>query len=185
MNRNLEFNYRIDDETELRLIEQQDAERLNSLIDRNHAHLKEHSVWLKEDHSIDNTRRFINHNLERFADNEGFAIAIWYKGEMAGQIEYNYIDWANRKTEIGFWLGTSYQGKGLATRSSRFLVSYAFNELKLNRVEMRCAVENKKSRRICENLGFTKEGIVRQAAWFHDHFVDFVIYGMLANDWRE
>jgi len=185
MDRKLEFNHRIDDETELRLIEPQDAEALDSLIEQNRAHLKEYSAWLKDDHSIENTRSFIERNLAQFARHEGFAIAIWHKDEMAGQIEYNYIDWANRKTEIGFWLGASYQGKGLATRSSRFLVSYAFNELKLNRVEMRCAVENKKSRRICENLGFTKEGIVRQAAWFHDHFVDFVIYGMLANDWRE
>jgi ribosomal-protein-serine acetyltransferase len=48
---------------------------------------------------------------------------------------------------------------------------------------MRCGVENKKSRKIAENLGFTKEGVVRQAGWLHDHFVDFVIYGMLANEW--
>jgi ribosomal-protein-serine acetyltransferase len=180
MDRKLEFSHRIDDDVELRLIEPQDAEELNGLIEQNRAHLKEYSAWLKDDHSIDNTRSFINRNLAQFAENGGFAIAIWHNGEMAGQIEYNYIDWANRKTEIGFWLGASFQGKGLATKSCRFLIDHAFNKLKLNHVEMRCAVENMKSRKICENLGFTKEGVVRQAAWLHDHFVDFVIYGMLA-----
>ena len=138
----LEFNYRINDATELRLIEPQDAEELNSLIERNRAHLKEYSAWVKDDHSIENTRSFIKRNLAQFARHEGFAIAIWHKGEMAGQIEYNYIDWANRKTELGFWLGAGFQGKGLATESCRFLIHHAFNELRLNRIEMRCGVEN-------------------------------------------
>lgn len=103
---------------------------------------------------------------------------------MAGQIEYNYLDWVNRKTEIGYWLGASYQGKGLVTKSCRVLIDYAFNELKLNRVEMQCGAENARSRKIPENLGFREEGVIRQAQWLHDHFVDLVIYGMLAGEWR-
>ncbi len=73
----------------------------------------------------------------------------------------------------------------MVTKSCRVLIDYAFNELKLNRVEMRCGVENKKSRNIPEKLGFREEGVVRQAGWLHDHFVDYVIYGMLASEWRD
>jgi ribosomal-protein-serine acetyltransferase len=112
-------------------------------------------------------------------------MCIWYRGEIAGQIGYNYFDWNDRRTEIGYWLGASFQGKGLITKSCRVLINYAFNELNLNRVEIRCGVENKKSRKIPENLGFREEGIVRQAEWLHDHFIDLVIYGMLANEWRD
>src|SRR5207253_4227507 len=108
-----------------------------------------------------------------------------YKGEMAGQIEYNYIDWANRKTEIGYWLGASFQGKGLARESCRVLIDHAFNELKMNRVEMHCGVENTRSRKIPEKLGFREEGVIRQAGWLHDRFVDTVIYGMLADEWKD
>ena len=183
MDRKLEFNHRIDDETELRLIAPQDAEALDRLIEQNRAHIKEYSAWLKDDYSIENTRSFIERNLARFAKHEGFAVAIWHKDEMVGQIEYNYIDLANRKTELGFWLGAGFQGKGLATKSCRVLIHHAFNEMRLNRIEMLCGVENKKSRKIAEILGFTQEGVVRQAGWLHDHFVDFVIYGMLANEW--
>jgi ribosomal-protein-serine acetyltransferase len=179
------FNYRIDDNTDLRLIEPRHAEQLNTLIEQNRTHIKEWSAWLKDDRSIENTRSFIRRNLVRLAENEGFALAIWYKGEMAGQIEYNYIDWANRKTEIGYWLGASFQGKGLATESCRVLIDHAFNELKMNRVEMHCGVENTRSRKIPEKLGFREEGVVRQAGWLHDRFVDFVIYGMLADEWKD
>lgn len=178
------FPYRIDGDTELRLIELDDVERLNTLIEQNRDHIKKWAAWLKDDRSIEDTRTFVERNLKQFAENKGFAIAIWFKGEMAGQVEYNYIDWANRKTEIGYWLGASFQGKGLVTKSCRVLIDYAFNELKLNRVEMHCGVENYKSRKIPESLGFREEGVIRQAGWLHDRFVDFVVFGLLAGEWE-
>ncbi|PYS72194.1 MAG: N-acetyltransferase [Acidobacteria bacterium] len=95
------------------------------------------------------------------------------------------IDWANRKTEIGYWLGASFQGKGLVTKSCRVLIDHAFNELKLNRVEMRCGAGNTRSRKIPEKLGFKEEGVVRQGEWLHNRFVDLVIFGMLSSEWAK
>ena len=134
------FSYKVDKNIELRLYEPHDAEELNTLIERNFNHIKKWSAWLKDDRSIENTHAFIKRNQTQFAENEGFAVGIWFAGEMAGQIEYNYLDWKNRKTEIGFWLGENFQGKGLVTKSCRVLIDHAFNELKLNRVEMQCGV---------------------------------------------
>jgi ribosomal-protein-serine acetyltransferase len=55
----------------------------------------------------------------------------------------------------------------------------------LNKVEIHCAVDNKRSRAIPERLGFTQEGIIRANQWLYDHYVDDVIYGMLASEWSE
>ena len=178
------FNHKIDNNLEIRLYEPRHAEELNALIERNFDHIKKWSAWLKDDRSIENTHAFTKRNLKQFADGEGFAVGIWFEDEMAGQIEYNYLDWKNRKTEIGFWLGESFQGKGSVTKSCRVLIDYAFNELKLNRIEMRCGVENTKSRKIPEKLGFKEEGIIRQAERLHDNYFDFVIYGLLASEWQ-
>ncbi|HEX8685562.1 MAG TPA: GNAT family protein, partial [Pyrinomonadaceae bacterium] len=115
----------------------------------------------------------------------GFATLIFSGGRVAGSIGYNNIDWANRKTDIGYWLGAAYQGRGLMTRSCRALVGHAFGELRLNRVEIYCAVANVRSRRIPERLGFAQEGTHRQAEWVHDHFKDLVSYSMLAAEWKE
>jgi len=179
------LSHKIDDETELRLIEPQHAEALNALVELNFAHIREWSAWLKSERSIETTRAFIKRNLARMAEDNGYAVAIWHRGEMAGQIEYNYIDRANHVTEIGYWLGASFQGRGLVTRSCRALINYAFSELGLNRVEMRCAVENRRSRGIPGRLGFRQEGVLLQAEWMHDHFHDLVVYAMLASEWRE
>ena len=178
------FSCKIDEETDLCLLEPRHAEELNALIKRNKAHIKEWSPWLKDDRSIENTHIFIRRNLMQFAAGEGFAIGIRYQGKMAGQIDFSYFDWTNRKTEIGYWLGKAFEGKGLVTKSCRVLIDYAFDELKLNRIEMRCGTENKKSRKIPEKLGFKEEGILRQVAWLHDRFVDYVIYGLLADEWQ-
>ena len=50
----------------------------------------------------------------------------------------------------------------------------------LYRIEIRCAVQNEKSRAIPEKLHFTNEGTIRDGEWLYDKFVDLVIYGMLA-----
>jgi ribosomal-protein-serine acetyltransferase len=179
------FSYKIDNDSVLRLIEPAHAVELNALVNDNYEHIREWSGWLKEpNRPVRQTRDWIGLNLRRFTSGDGFEIGIWHKGRMAGQIGYNYLDRMNRKTEIGYWLGESFQGKGLITRSCAALIDNAFGELEMNRIEIRCGSENHKSRRVPERLGFTEEGTARQAEWLHDHFIDLVVYAMLADEWE-
>lgn len=133
---------------------------------------------------MEDTRGFIQASLEQNARNDGFQCCIWYEGKLSGMIGLVHINWANRDTMIGYWLGPEFQGNGIMTRCCRKLIGYAFEELDLNRVEIRVAAENKRSRAIPERLGFVKEGVVREAEWLYDHFVDHVIYGMVRRDWN-
>ena len=177
------FSLRIDHGLELRLLGEQQAEILFALVDENRDHLRQWLPWLDDNRSVDDTRAFIKKSLEQLANNNGFPAGIWYQGRLAGVIGYAEIDWPNRITGIGYWLGASFQGQGLVTRSCRALVDYAFNQLELNRVEIRCAPGNKASCAIPQRLGFTREGVLRQAEWLYDHYVDLVVYAMLASEW--
>ncbi|MDQ0343269.1 RimJ/RimL family protein N-acetyltransferase [Lederbergia wuyishanensis] len=107
-----------------------------------------------------------------------------FKGNIVGVASFNSINWANKTAYIGYWLVEEYQGNGIMTKVARALTDYAFTELKLNKVEIRAAVENKKSRSIPERLGFVNEGCIRNAEWLYDHYVDHVIYGILADEWN-
>jgi ribosomal-protein-serine acetyltransferase len=178
------FSFRIDADTELRLLENRHTEELFALTNQNREYLRKWLPWLDNNKSVEDSRAFITRSLIQYASNEGFPTGIWFKGVLAGVIGYNKIEWSNRTASIGYWVGASFQGKGLATRACRALIDHAFNEFGLNRVEIRCATGNKKSRAIPERIGFTQEGTIRQAEWLYDHFVDHVVYGMLASEWR-
>jgi ribosomal-protein-serine acetyltransferase len=177
------FSRRIEEELELRPVDERYAEELTALVRRDIAHLKPWMPWATERYSIEDAREFIRRQIRQYAEDQGFATLIFFGGRVAGCIGYNHIDWANRKTDVGYWLGTEFTGRGMMTKSCRALVTHAFAELRLNRVEIYCAVENLRSRRIPERLGFREEGTHRQAEWVHDHFKDLVSYSMLARDW--
>ena len=46
------------------------------------------------------------------------------------------------------------------------------------------ATENEKSRALPERFGFTEEGILRQAEWLYDHYVDHIVYRLLREEWE-
>ena len=178
------LSHKIDPETEIRLIELRDAAELNALVENNFEHIRKWSGWLKvKERPVEQTRDWIKRNRKRFGSGDGYEMAIWYRGRLAGQIGYNYFDQENLRTEIGYWLGSSFQGKGLITKASAALIENAFADLGLNRVEIRCGSENWKSRKVAERLGFNEEGVARQAEWLHHRFIDLVVYSMLSGDW--
>jgi ribosomal-protein-serine acetyltransferase len=178
------FTCSLGDDAWLRLLELRHAEELFTLVDHNRLHLRPWLGWVDGHQSIDDSRSFIRGTLQQFANSNGFQAGIWCEGALAGVIGYNYIDWQNGKTELGYWLGEPFQGHGLITRACRALTDHSFDELRLNRVEILCAAGNTRSRAVPERLGFTQEGILRQAEWLHDHYVDLVVNAMLADHWH-
>jgi ribosomal-protein-serine acetyltransferase len=177
------FIHRIDDELFLRLPDERHSPEAYALIKRDHEHLSRWLKWATEDFTLEDAKEFVRRNRRQFANNEGYSTQIVYRDRIAGQVGYVEISWANGSCEIGYWLGAAFQGRGIMTRACRALIDYAFRELKLNRVEIKCAVGNTRSRAVPERLGFEQEGILREAHHLHDSYVDLVVYAMLAADW--
>lgn len=179
------FKYVIDNDIELRLLENRNAEELFNLIDCCRNHLKEWLPWVDGTKNVEDTKCFIEMTRKQFASNNGIQAGIWYRGQLAGVIGYHGINSANKSTSIGYWLGESYAGKGIMSKACKTFVNYALVDLNLNRVEIRCAEKNYKSRAIPERLGFIKEGIIREAEWLYDYYVSHVVYGVLASEWKK
>jgi ribosomal-protein-serine acetyltransferase len=173
----------VDQDIKLCLLEARHADALFALVEANRTYLRERLPWLDANTSAGDTHNFIKSSLDQFANNQGFQAGIFFRDQLVGVIGYHQIDWAHRSASLGYWLAEAVQGQGIMTKACRFLVDYAFAELKLNRVEIRCATGNHKSRAIPERLGFKLEGTVRQAEWLYDHFVDHAVYGLLAGEW--
>ena len=90
-----------------------------------------------------------------------------------------------KATSLGYYLAEDAGGKGIMTRSVKAVLHYAFENLKLNKIEIRCGVGNAKSRAIPERLGFKLDGILRDEEWLYDHFHDIAVYSLLASEWKE
>jgi ribosomal-protein-serine acetyltransferase len=176
------FIHKINEDLSLKLIELRDGERIFALTNNSRNYLRQWLPWLDGTTKIEDTMQFIKGCLKDFAENKGMNTVILFKGEIVGVAGYNNINWSNKTAYIGYWLGEEYQGNGIMTEVAKALTDYAFNKLNLNKVEIRAAVGNKKSRSIPERLNFVNEGCIRQAEWLYDHYVDHVVYGMLAEE---
>lgn len=175
---------RVDDEVEIRVLTPAHAPALFALTDRNRAHLRRWLVWVDETQSVKDTAAFVRRGRAQLRRDDGFQAGIWYRGELVGAIGYHYWNWANGRTEIGYWLAEPFQGKGIMTRAVRALVDHAFRGLGMGRVEIKTAAGNARSRAVAERLGFTKEGVLRDAEYSAEGPVDQVVYGLLRGEWE-
>ena len=173
----------VSDQLRLAPLELSDADELFSLTETNRSGLRKWLPWLDTIRRVDDTRAFIRAGQLQSRRNNGAQLAIKSGGRIAGIVGHHRIDWRNRLTTLGYWLGSKYQGQGLVTASCGALIEHAFNDLRLNRIEIRCAVDNQKSRAIPVRLCFKEEGLFRDAEWLYDHFVDHVVYAMLVKEW--
>jgi ribosomal-protein-serine acetyltransferase len=179
------FSFRIDGQIELRILEERHAEEVFNMVVANRAHARRWLPWVDDTKSVDDTKLFIRRSLEQFARQDGFQCGIWEDGALVGGIGHLYVRWVSQKTEVGYWLAEAAQGRGIMTRAVVAMINHAFDVYGLNRFEIHCAVGNVKSRAIPQRLGFSEEGVLREAGWLYDRFVDHVVYSMLAREWRE
>lgn len=173
----------IADDSFLRLLDETDAQELHGLIETNRAYLFRWLPWAASQ-TFDDTFDFIRRTRSQLADNDGFQTAILIEEAIVGVIGYHAVDWGSRSTRIGYWLDERHQGRGTMTVAVRLLVNHALTVWQLNRVEIRAAVENRRSRAIPERLGFRREGTLRQAELIDGRYLDSVMYSMLEADWR-
>ena len=166
------------------MLEPRHALDLFELVNSNRTQLREWLPFVDDYKSVTAATQFITRNREENGEEKGLVMGIWAGKLLAGVVTFDYIDWSNRAASIGFWLGKSFQGRGIMTRSCGALIDLAFDELRLNRIEISCAVENRRCRLVPERLGFKQEGVSRQREWLCDHFVDTVAYSMLSSEWK-
>lgn len=81
--------------------------------------------------------------------------------------------------EVGYWLGETARGRGLATDAVRGLAGYAFGSLGLQRLFALPFADNGGSRRVLEKAGFALEGVLRQSAVKRGRIRDQALYALL------
>ncbi|QPQ34093.1 GNAT family N-acetyltransferase [Lysinibacillus sp. JNUCC-52] len=179
------FRYNINEHTYLKMLDLSDVDELFALTDRSRDTLREWLPFVDNVRSVKDTEHFVRNAMQQYVDNNGIQAGIYYDGKLAGVIGYHQVNWQHKWTSIGYWLGNDFVGKGLVTNSMKAFIDFAFDYLKLHRIEVRVAVGNIRSRTIPKVLGFNEEGRLRDAEWLYDHYVDQVVYGLTATEWKK
>lgn len=178
------FSLQVDPNITLKLPTLKNAPELFAVIDRNRPYLRKHLYWVDHAVSVENSKTFIKESRQQFKKQAGFALCIFYYQKIIGTISLQYIDKEDFKTEIGYWLSEDQQGKSIMRKSCQALITYCFDILKLHRIEIRCALTNVASQHIPEKLGFTQEGILREAAFINGQFHDLFLYSLLSSEFH-
>jgi len=179
------FHEELGDGIYLKVLERRDAAAVFELTERSRERLRRWLPWLDGTRGVADTEAFLASTLEQFAQGRGFQAGIWREGAgLLGVVGMHPIDRGNRQGSLGYWLGSGSEGQGIMTRACRAVLAEAFDGYGLHRMEIRAATGNASSCALAERLGFRREGVVRDAEWLYDHFVDHAVYGLLEDEWR-
>lgn len=94
------------------------------------------------------------------------------------------LDAANARCEIGYGLGSAYWKMGYMSEALPAVVGFAFDRLKMRRIEADVDPRNENSLRTLGRLGFQREGLLRERWNVGGEIQDTVILGLLAREWR-
>jgi ribosomal-protein-serine acetyltransferase len=133
---------------------------------------------------VGDIRRYSQFAETQFERHVAFDYAIRWKGAMAGGIGLHNLDPSSRNAHIGYWLAPPFQGHGVMTRACAAITTHAFDSLELHRLEIRCVIENLRSRAVAERTGYHQEGSLREAYLLHGRFRDIALYAMTVSEWR-
>ncbi|XP_015573470.1 uncharacterized N-acetyltransferase p20 [Ricinus communis] len=93
------------------------------------------------------------------------------------------LDYEKCRAHIGYAIGVEHWGQGIATVALKMAMSRVFKDLpNLVRLEAYTLVDNKKSQRVLEKVGFLKEGLLRKVFHYQGEVRDFLVCSFLSTD---
>jgi len=161
-----------------------DAEELFAAIAANRSYLARWLPWPLQVKAVEDERNWIRARRAPGAADTELGLLIIASGAIVGGLGIAGLGSPNRAAEIGYWLAEALQGRGIVTRCCRAAMKYAFEARGANRIQIRAAVDNTRSRAIPERLGLVFEGVQRQAILVNGVFQDLAVYSMLAAEWK-
>jgi ribosomal-protein-serine acetyltransferase len=172
----------VNEHIHLELINITHAATLFNLVHKNRQHLRTWLPFVNLMQDISFAENFIQGTMIRNQNGTEYAFIIYEHNQAVGRIGMYHINQQNAIGEIGYWLISDAQSRGIITNCCKTLIAYCFNTLKLNRIEIKCATLNTKSIGIPKRLGFTQEAVLREAELLHGAYVDLYLFSLLKRE---
>ncbi|MFC4502032.1 MULTISPECIES: GNAT family N-acetyltransferase [Streptomyces] len=126
--------------------------------------------------------------LQRYADMRAADTAslhgLWLDGTLVGGVLFLNFDAEQANCEVGCWLEPAATGRGLVSRAMRVLIDFAVERRGIHRVEWVASAGNTNSLNVARRLGFTRDGVRREAYPYGGVRHDLEVWSVLAQEWR-
>lgn len=141
--------------------------------------------WCHENYSIEETREFLRSRADKSQGDEWYSFGVFDRndgGRFLGGVGLNFINRMHQFGNLGYWVRTSAAGKGVASRASRLVARFGFEELGLHRIEILAAVSNIASQRVAEKVGAAREGVLRNRLLIRGEPQEAVMFSLVPED---
>lgn len=118
---------------------------------------------------------------------KGYPFLVYDKQHqlIAGCTRFYGMDFYHKTLSVGYtWYGEKFQRTGLNRNCKLLLLTYAFEELKMERVEFRADARNKRSIEAMKAIGCTLEGTLRNNCTADIGRRDSVVLSILKEEWE-
>lgn len=162
------------------------AKVLYDEVDRNREYLRKWLPWPDKMNSVEDELKYLFDNEKKFEKGDKIEYGIYLGEVYLGNIGIFDIDEEVRKAEIGYWLSEKFGRKGYMTEAVRIVEAEFFNNLGLNRIQIKCDEENVASAGVAKKCGYTLEGTLRQDSYnaYFGRFRDTLVFSKLKAEYN-
>ena len=169
----------------LRLPRAEDYEAWARVREASRAHLERwEPLWPEDDLTKPAFRRRLRRYAAEVANDQSVPFFIFAEDGtlMGGLTIANIRRGVAQSATLGYWMGEAHGRKGHMTASVRLACRFAFDTLRLHRIEAACIPENEASRRVLEKAGFRREGYAREYLCIAGRWQDHLLHALLPED---
>jgi ribosomal-protein-serine acetyltransferase len=166
----------IDPSLSVAMLAVEHTEKVFALIDQNRDYLSRWLPWVDETRCVDDTRSHIMTAPVQLQQGTDINYVIKFNHTIVGRVGFHYFEPFSSAGRLGYWLSEKSQGRGIMSRVCNYLTEEALCRQGIRRVEIRCAAENRQSRRIPERLGYRFHGFYKEAECLQGRYVDHAVY---------
>lgn len=178
-----ELLFEVDKEIRLILVIHEHAKLLYNLVRNNVDRLRLTIEITDRIKSKEDAENMISSWLRGLAERRNMVFGIWCHNELVGIVMLFNIDRHINSVELGGFLDSHFEGRGVMWRAKKFLIDFAFNHMGMNRISQFNPSNNERAIRSSIGLGFRQEGIMRDYEILNGKMVDNICFAMLRSDW--
>lgn len=144
-------------------------------------------VWPSDDLEKASFRRRIRRYTQEVREDLAYPFFVFRSrdGTLAGGLTLGHVRrGVTQSATLGYWIGQPFAGQGIMSAAVEATLGFAFDHLRLHRIEAACLPQNAASMRLLEKIGFQREGFARRYLCINGIWQDHVLYGIVEDDPR-